>query len=593
MASNGIFVGNSSSALEQFEQWLGQDVDYVRVHGGKANWTDFVSSLGYVANQFENSGRDFLWSVPLIVQGATLADGADGDYNNYYVAAALKVLENSPDDEPIYVRTGEEFNGGWFEWAAEGKEQDFIDTYRNFVDSFRSVSDRFVFEWNVNIGQNMDPATAYPGDDYVDIIGMDFYWDTRWDPSDPQQAWDHMVSREYGLQWLEDFAAAHGKPTAYSEWGVKSDDAEEYMQSAAEWFESHNVLYQAYWNSDSAYEGKLSDGSYPITGDAYREFFGVDDGIITPDPIPDPIPEPVPDPGPGPEDRGEFSPDSVVVELWDASTDTKVATITEGALLDASLLGDYDLTVVVTAAAGGYLDGQIGSVTLDFDNGEYHRIESVSPYALFGDSSGDYYSAGVDLLGSGGSHEISLDFHTLSGGGGGLLGSLDLQFTVGDAPAPEPRTETGTDPGEDQAAVDMLGVDIELWSAVTNKKVTDLGEGDSYDASYFNSGNNTIIVSTGDDSPFDGVVRSVIFSIDGEQIQIESVRPFAMFGDRKGDLWGGIDMNDGSHEVEIDFYSGPQGNGDLLTSYSLSIELTGELAYVEQVTVDSPYLDMI
>jgi hypothetical protein len=273
MASLGIFVGNSSSALEQFEQWLGHDVDYVRVHGGKANWSDYVTSLDYVARQFQDSGRDFLWSVPLIVKGANLADGADGDYNNFYVAAAQRVLANSPDDGPIYVRTGEEFNGGWFEWAAAGKEQDFIDTFRNFVDSFRSVSDRFVFEWNVNIGQNMDPATAYPGDDYVDIIGMDFYWDTQWDSSDPQEAWDYNVRREYGLQWLEDFAAAHNKPTAYSEWGVKSDNAEEYIQAAAEWFESHNVLYQSYWNSGS---WMLSDGQYGATGDTFREVFAAE-----------------------------------------------------------------------------------------------------------------------------------------------------------------------------------------------------------------------------------------------------------------------------------------------------------------------------
>ena len=52
----------------------------------------------------------------------------------------------------IYVRIGEEFNGNWMPWASKGKEALFAEAYRQFVGSFRSVSPRFRFEWNVNVG---------------------------------------------------------------------------------------------------------------------------------------------------------------------------------------------------------------------------------------------------------------------------------------------------------------------------------------------------------------------------------------------------------------------------------------------------------
>lgn len=279
MADNGIFVGNTVAELNSFESWLGNEVDTVRLAGSRANWSEHANSVGWLAGVWENVARDKHWTIPLLVDGATLANGAKGAYNSYYLATARKLIaESEPGTGPIIIRTGEEFNGGWFPWAAAGKEADFIKTYQNFVNVFRSVSSRFDFEWNVNIGNlGMDPAKAYPGDAYVDIIGMDFYYNTQWDNPDPLKAWDFNVTRQYGLQWLENFADAHNKPTAYSEWGVMSNSAGPYIQKANAWFDSHDVVMEAYWNSNADFPGKLSDNSKPSAGAAYKAAFADDD----------------------------------------------------------------------------------------------------------------------------------------------------------------------------------------------------------------------------------------------------------------------------------------------------------------------------
>jgi hypothetical protein len=168
-----------------------------------------------------------------------------------------------------------ELNGDWFPWSAHGRADEFVGAFRRFVTVFRAESDRFVFEWNVNIGDvGMNPEDAYPGDDYVDIIGLDFYWFTMWNPTDPVDAWRFMVERPWGLQWHQDFAARHGKRTSYSEWGMMADDAGPYVRSARRWFEEHDVVFHSYWDSNSAYPGKLSEAQYPATGAAYREEFG-------------------------------------------------------------------------------------------------------------------------------------------------------------------------------------------------------------------------------------------------------------------------------------------------------------------------------
>jgi hypothetical protein len=86
-------------------------------------------------------------------------------------------------------------------------------------------------------------------------------------------AWKWMVTQQYGLQWHQDFARRHGKPTAYAEWGVMSDQSSDYVRLAAEWFRQHEVVYHNYWNSDAAFLGKLSSGQYPATGSQFREVF--------------------------------------------------------------------------------------------------------------------------------------------------------------------------------------------------------------------------------------------------------------------------------------------------------------------------------
>jgi len=83
-----------------------------------------------------------------------------------------------------------------------------------------------------------------------------------------------MVNSQYGLQWIEDFASARKKPTAYPEWGVNSDAAGPYIEKAAQWFSKRNVLYQSVWNSNDAFPGKLTDHQYPEAASAYIKSFG-------------------------------------------------------------------------------------------------------------------------------------------------------------------------------------------------------------------------------------------------------------------------------------------------------------------------------
>ena len=268
-------VGNSPSDLRRFEDWLGRPVDVITAHTGRANWKDWVTSISWSIRLWSPLDKPICWTIPMFADGGSLSEAAAGKYQDYYEQAAKMLAQTRQTESVIYVRVGEEFNGDWMPWSAAGHEQDFVKAFRNFVDAFRSVSDRFRFEWNVNVRETrMDPVDAYPGDDYVDVIGMDFYYNIKWNPTDPLKAWDEMVNNKYGLGWLEDFASARKKPTAYPEWGVNSAGAGPYIEKAAQWFANHNVLYQSVWNSNDAFPGKLTDHQYPEAASAYISAFG-------------------------------------------------------------------------------------------------------------------------------------------------------------------------------------------------------------------------------------------------------------------------------------------------------------------------------
>src|SRR4051812_22290138 len=181
-------------------------------------------------------------------KGATLEEAAQGLYNNHYRSIAQKLAKTRPSDPILYIRTGWEFNGGWFHYKAVGQPEAFIGAWRQFVTTFRSVSDRFRFDWCPATGDwmPMNAEDAYPGDAYVDVIGMDVYDQTKWCKiADPVERWKKVtLNGKHGLAWHRDFARAHHKPMSYPEWGACGNGAGDggyFIEQMHKWCLENNV----------------------------------------------------------------------------------------------------------------------------------------------------------------------------------------------------------------------------------------------------------------------------------------------------------------------------------------------------------------
>ncbi|WP_236010080.1 glycosyl hydrolase [Actinomadura physcomitrii] len=149
--------------------------------------------------------------------------------------------------------------------------------WRRIVAAMRAVPGaRFRFDFAPTRGRDAIPWTeCYPGDDVVDIIGSDSY------DQPPGESFQEYIDEPYGMKAQADFAAAHGKPISFPEWGLfRNSDNPEYIQGMHDWIVSHNVVYQSV--TDYCPHGVWECGANPRSARAYRELFG---GVTAPSPV--------------------------------------------------------------------------------------------------------------------------------------------------------------------------------------------------------------------------------------------------------------------------------------------------------------------
>lgn len=274
-AALGVY-GEDPATVAIFESVLGVKADMVTAFCGPSanSWSNAILDTNWVASLAFGVPLD--WTVlPMPQQSGSLSAAAAGNYDGYWKQEAQIIAKAQPSGN-IVIRPFHEFNGNWYSWASGGREQTFIQAWQQFVDVFRGVSNRFKFEWTVNQGSSTsvsNPELAYPGDKYVDIIGMDASYETQYQGNDPNAAFNTMLTETYGLNWLANFAAKHGKPMSFPEWGVDSDNAGPYIKDFANWVNTHNVAYESYFNSSSGFNLTLDNGQFPHAAAAYMTAF--------------------------------------------------------------------------------------------------------------------------------------------------------------------------------------------------------------------------------------------------------------------------------------------------------------------------------
>lgn len=275
------------------------------------------------------------------------------------------------------------------------------------------------------------------------------------------------------------------------------------------------------------------------------------------------------------------------VKLAYADTDKTVATLADGLVLDAIEDGRKLAIYAIPADATAGIE----SVKLELE-GVGSRVESVAPYALFGDRGGDF--AGEAL--APGEYALTLTAYGEDGGKGAALGSTGVSFTIADpaavveAPtAPEPQPEQQpepeqrpepdpvADPVDEKAGSGDGGLlDVKLAYADTDEAFAAIDDGAVVAPT--EAGRDLAIYAVARDGA--PSIGSVKLDLEGVGSQIESVTPYALFGDRGGDLAGEA-LEAGDYSLTLTAYSETGGKGSVLGSTSMTFTIAAPEAVAE------------
>ncbi|WP_435854295.1 glycoside hydrolase family 26 protein [Streptomyces subrutilus] len=220
--------------------------------------------------------RLFVLNVPMQERNeAGLADGpvaelirsgARGGHDHHFRRLAGRLVALGLSDTVIVL--GWEMNGFNYSHRCRPDPANWKRYWRRIVAAMRSVEgQRFRFDFAPNRGRDAVAWPAcYPGDDVVDLIGMDTY------DQPPGRDFDEQVTQPYGLQQQVDFAKAHGKRISYPEWGLfRNGDNPEYMRRMLAWISAHAPLYHSI--TDYCPHGVWQCGRNPRSAQVFREHF--------------------------------------------------------------------------------------------------------------------------------------------------------------------------------------------------------------------------------------------------------------------------------------------------------------------------------
>ncbi|WP_462202736.1 glycoside hydrolase family 26 protein [Frankia sp. CcWB3] len=228
-ATTGEFpTGVAAHTLAQANRWAefrGRPNDVVVMYTERSSWRAIVEPwIGRDASPFAGFSGIWVISQPLFPdQGpekGNLADCAAGRYDAEWRQFGRWLVSMGRGDS--FVRLGWEFNGLWFAWAATDPQQ-WVQCFRNASSAIKATSPRVRIDWNLNAHGSTTSVGAfdlYPGDQYVDVIGVDTY--DQYPPSPTYADFDNQCNGDGGLCQVILFARTHHKLFSVPEWGVVS-----------------------------------------------------------------------------------------------------------------------------------------------------------------------------------------------------------------------------------------------------------------------------------------------------------------------------------------------------------------------------------
>jgi mannan endo-1,4-beta-mannosidase len=228
-AVHGFDLGHVELGAEQ--NLDGVRFEDIRRHVREAYAMGALVTLSWHADDPVTGGTAWteLESVPHLLPGGSHAE---------QLAVALDrvadFLASLTDDDgapiPVVFRPYHEHTGDWFWWGTHNRPEDVAGLWRHTVEHLRDHRGLHHLLWAYSPDRSRirleafaeDYLWGYPGDDYVDVLGLDDYWDLGHEQN-PQPLEQQHADLITSLTEVARLAAERDKLAALTEVGVVRD----------------------------------------------------------------------------------------------------------------------------------------------------------------------------------------------------------------------------------------------------------------------------------------------------------------------------------------------------------------------------------
>lgn len=249
------------ASVEAFCEWRGRECPIAHAYTDRGSWESMTRRCGWMYDNFAGYPGMLVISQGLVPEGRNqdLAACARGDYDEHWKDFAKMMVERGR--ERSILRLGWEFNGDFMAWAATDTAH-WKGCYRRAALAIRQVNPKVILDWTINAHQtppeicNGNSLNCYPGDDVVDIIGIDNY---DMGPSvSTEEEFLRVAAMPDGISWVHAFAKKRRKKFSIGEWGIApisnynaSGENAEFIRWMHNWLSRHagDVAYEMYFTS--------------------------------------------------------------------------------------------------------------------------------------------------------------------------------------------------------------------------------------------------------------------------------------------------------------------------------------------------------
>ncbi|MFI6443127.1 glycoside hydrolase family 26 protein [Kitasatospora sp. NPDC050543] len=162
---------NSMTAVADFTAKAGKTPNLIEYYSG---WGDDFDTKG-ARNAWESGAIPLVAWEPYTMTLADIAAGKGDDYIKRYAWAVRDF------NAPVAISFAHEMNGFWYEWGTKhATAEEFVAAYRHIHDLFSEIgAASVIWVWSpnsVNPTKGVQLQPYYPGDNYVDWVGIVAYY---------------------------------------------------------------------------------------------------------------------------------------------------------------------------------------------------------------------------------------------------------------------------------------------------------------------------------------------------------------------------------------------------------------------------------